>query len=113
MGMDEFKEFVKNKPFLKEKVKRKEVTWQELYERYDLYGEDDDAFKEDKHKKEEKNDEGISKVLDMLGDVDINKISEGLNGMRKILNIITEVTSLDTDLGFNKKRSRPYQRKDD
>ena len=49
----------------------------------------------------------------MLGDVDINKISEGLNGMRKILNIITEVTSLDTDLGFNKKRSRPYQRKDD
>lgn len=111
MGMDAFKEFVKNKPFLKEKVEKGETTWQELYERYDLYGKEDDIFKE--NKKEEKRDDNVSRILDMLTDVDINKISEGLNGMRKILNIINEVTNIDGGLGFMNKRNQPYKKKDD
>ena len=43
--MDEFKKFVSNNPHLKKKINQKETTWQELYEHYDLYGEDDEIFK--------------------------------------------------------------------
>ena len=44
--MEKFKKFAATKPFLKKMVDNKETTWQELYERYDIYGEDDDIFKE-------------------------------------------------------------------
>ena len=36
-NINEFKEFVKTKPFLLEKVRKGDTTWQKLYESYDLY----------------------------------------------------------------------------
>ena len=45
--MESFKKFASNKPFLKKKVDNKETSWQELFERYDIYGEDDPIFKEE------------------------------------------------------------------
>ena len=34
--MEEFKKFASSRPFLKKKVDNKEVTWQELFEKYDI-----------------------------------------------------------------------------
>ena len=50
---EEFKEFCKTKPFLIEKIHKKETTWQELYEIYDIYGKDADIFNEEGKKEEE------------------------------------------------------------
>lgn len=108
MSMDTFKEFVKNKPYLKDKVDRKETTWQELYEHYDLYGEDDDLFKESNEKRKATKEDGLSHILDLISDVDINKISEGLSGMKKILNILNEVT-----MGDNNIKKRGSRKRDD
>ena len=43
-SFDEFKKFISDKPYLKEKVKTNKTTWQELYERFDLYGSDDEIL---------------------------------------------------------------------
>ena len=91
--LEEFKEFIKDKPFLREKVNNKETTWQSLYETYDLFGEDADVFKE------EKRDIGNSNVrnnpnslLKMLEGVNLDKINENLEGMKKILGVLGEFT---------------------
>ena len=89
--MEEFKKFAASKPFLKKKVENKETSWQELYERYDIYGENDDIF------------------MDMLNSIDIDKITEGLNGMKKVLSILSEVTSKE-DNTSRKKMNQPYER---
>ena len=119
---ESFKEFVKEKPFLKEKVKNKETTWQELFERYDLYGEDDEIFKEKdeenkKENKEEENvekEEGITSLLGLLSGLDMDKISESLNSMKKVLSILSEVTRKDDDSSFtSRKKTAPYVKEDD
>ena len=103
--LDEFKAFAHERPFLREKVKQGEMTWQELYERYDIYGPDDEIFKEK---------EGLDSILDAISGFDVDKISDGLNGMKKILNVLSEVTRPEeTPPLSRRKMSKPYQRNDD
>ena len=124
-SFEEFKTFIKDKPFLKEKVRKKEITWQELYERYDLYGKDDDIFQNniDENKNEENNeqkeekdkkDDSMSSFFNMLSGIDVDKISDGLNGMKKILSILSEITVGDELNSFTSRRAnKPYKRDDD
>ena len=107
--MEEFKKFASSKPFLKKKVENKETTWQELYERYDIYGENDDIFKENEKESKRKNGDSFSAFMDMINNIDIDKITEGLNGMKKVLSILSEVTNKDENTS-RKKMNQPYER---
>ena len=121
--LEEFKEFAKTKPFLKTYVEIGKYTWQDLFERYDIYGPDDDVFKEELEKektngeeetKTSEKKEGLGSILDAISWFDADKISEGLNGMKKILGILSEVTKPDELPKVSKRKmSRPYQRNDD
>ena len=110
---------------MKDKINKKETTWQELYEHYDLYGPDDELFKDDKkeeeveHQEEEKEDtknkdDTMGSFFNMLSGIDVDKISDGLNGMKKILNILSEITVGDEVNTFSARRNqKPYKRDDD
>ena len=105
--MEEFKKFASTKPFLKRKVDNKETTWQELYEKYDIYGEEDPIFKEETSSKNETS--SFSSFMDMLNSIDIDKITDGLNGMKKVLSILSEITRKDD--GSNKRKmNQPYEK---
>lgn len=110
--MEEFKKFASSKPFLKRKVDSKQVTWQELYERYDIYGEDDEIFKEDtkeQNANNRKSGDSFSSFMEMLSNIDIDKITEGLNGMKKVLSILSEVTQHE-EQPSKRKMNQPYER---
>ena len=108
--MEQFKKFASNKPFLKKKVDNKETTWQELFEKYDIYGEDDPIFKEEKNSNNQKQDNSsFSSFIEMINNIDIDKITEGLNGMKKVLSIISEITQKD-EVSSKRKMSQPYER---
>ena len=113
---EEFKEFIKDKPYLKDKVKNNKTTWQELYERYDLYGKEP-VKEEETNKKDDKEekDDSLSSFINMISGLDVDKISDGLNGMKKILNILSEITVNDDVSSFTSARrnQRPYKRDDD
>ena len=121
---EEFKSFIQDKPYLKDKVKNNKTTWQELFERYDLYGEKDEIFQneikeeiEEKEGTEEKNsksEESFSSFFNMLSGIDVDKISDGLNGMKKILSILSEITTTE-DIGnvSSRRNQKPYKRDDD
>ena len=121
--LEEFKEFAKTKPFLKTYVEIGKYTWQDLFERYDIYGPDDDVFKEELEKektngeeetKTSEKKEGLGSILDAISGFDADKISEGLNGMKKILGILSEVTKPDELPKVSKRKMyRQYQRNDD
>ncbi|MGN1295273.1 MAG: spore coat protein YlbD [Bacilli bacterium] len=93
--MEEFQKFIAANPSLKTLVDNKDYTWQELYDRYLQNGEKDPVFL--KHINGENNENESSSTLssffDALTGVDIDKVAEGLNSMKKILNVISEVTS--------------------
>ena len=117
--MDDFKKFVSKKPYLKDKINKKETTWQELYEHYDLYGEDDEIFKDEENKEEESQgnqssqENSINGLFDMLSGIDIDKIADGLNGMRKVLSILGELSSTKDDRNMKNPKPKPFSRDDD
>ena len=125
---EEFKEFCKDKEYLKQNVKNGKYTWQELYEIYDIYGQDADEFKEnveenkedvseqeskEQESKKSKND-SLGGIFDLISGFDADKIQEGLNGMKKILAVLGEISKPEEQEVFDTRASkRPYQRNDD
>ena len=93
--LDKFKEFIKDKEFLVNKVNNNETTWQHLYEIYDLYGEDASIFKEEKNDSKDLNESKINNLLKSFEGVDVNKINENLEGVKKILAVLGEFTKKD------------------
>lgn len=125
---EEFKEFCKDKEFLINKVKSGQTSWQQLFEVYDIYGPEADEFKEPSEPEEEKSEEktedesehksekkeGINGIFDLLNGFDPDKLSEGLNGVKKILAVLSEVTKPEENEYVTKRKmTRPYQRSDD
>ena len=116
--LDDFKAFAHTLPHLRELVKKGKYTWQELYERYDIYGPSDEVFivkeeKEEPKKESKEKKEGLDSILEAISGFDVEKISDGLNGMKKILNVLSEVTRSDETPLTKRKTARPYQRNDD
>lgn len=100
--IDMFKEFVNKKPFVKKLVDQKKFTWQELYERYDKNGENDIAFIEPN--KEEK--ASVNNIFDVLSSIDVDKLADSLNSMKKILSVISEITAGEDSLDRKRKNNR-------
>jgi len=51
--LEQFKKFVKDKPYLAKEVKDGKISWQTLYETYDIFGEEHEFFKQPEEEKEE------------------------------------------------------------
>ena len=112
--------------FLIDKVNSKETTWQNLYEIYDLYGESASIFKQpDNEKNVEENineannprnesagDGRVNSLLKAFEGVDVNKINENLEGVRKILAVLSEFTKKD-DVKPKRTYEKPNNRYDD
>lgn len=114
--LDKFKEFIKDKEFLIDKVNNKETTWQNLYEIYDLYGEDATIFKQNQPKEDNQtqlnNDNRVNSLLKAFEGVDVNKINENLEGVRKVLAVLSEFSKKD-DIKPKRTYEKPNNRYDD
>ena len=86
---DEFKEFVKSKPDLINYVKSGKGSWQDLYEVYDLYGEEDSAW--DKYLEDDQR-VGLAELSKAVKNINIDNIQKHINNAQKILGVIEELT---------------------
>lgn len=95
---DEFKVFASKHPELVRYIKNGETTWQNLYEIYDIYGEEESAW-QDYLKKEEtikSNDLNFKSFTDKLKNIDLSSIQEHIGTAQKALGIVQELTSKGT-----------------
>ena len=94
--LEKFKEFIKDKEFLIDKVNNGETTWQKLYEVYDLYGESASIFTNKETNRETTTENNkANNLLKAFEGMDMNKINENLEGVRKILAVLSEFTKKD------------------
>ena len=92
--LDEFKDFVKKHPLLKQKVLSGEKTWQQLYEDYVILGST--AFEEEVETKQEKkntttnvNTEDLIKtVVGYVKKIDPDQITKTVTSIQKVLELI-------------------------
>ena len=82
---EEFKKFVRKNPEFSDYVNKGDISWQQLYEMYDLYGADSKVF--DKYRKSSNVD--FNKIKDTSKNIDVNKLEESINNAKKSLEIIS------------------------
>lgn len=93
--IDEFKLYVKKNPKLISYVKDGSMTWQKIYEIYDLYGEDNDAwnkFLSNDNVTKETSKSSISSVGDivrMVKNMDVDKVQEGITSLQKAVDLFS------------------------
>lgn len=94
-NIDGFKSFVKKHPNLITYVKNNNESWQRLYEIYDLYGEDDNAWKEYLKPVEESNKTskttGLNDLVNMAKNIDVDKVQNGITSLQKALGLFSEL----------------------
>jgi hypothetical protein len=83
MSKETFKEFIRSKPELVNYVNNGTMTWQKFYELYDLYGEDNNIWKQYQTKTELK----VSELLDKFKPEIFQKHLENAS---KVLDIFSE-----------------------
>lgn len=130
--LDEFKQFIKDKPYLANDVRDQKITWQTLYETYDMFGPDHDFFKapnlesnktENISDEERKNEESSSKpasndtvgrFFKQLQKIDTQKISDGLENVKKIVGLIDEFRpNLASSSKLASSRIKPFRKYND
>ncbi len=100
MSKEEFKNFVKKNPQLIKYVKNNEMTWQKFYEIYDIYGEDEHAWKDYLNVKKEIKDVtsstlGVTEFVNWLKTVNLDNLQEGINNVQRVLGIFQDFTKKD------------------
>ena len=87
-----FKNFVRTKPELIKYVENNEMTWQKFYEIYDLYGEDENVWKKYSGVDERSVADSISKITNMVKNVDVNSIKSHINTAQKAIDFVQDLT---------------------
>lgn len=118
--LDSFKEFVRNNSFLIRYIRSGEKTWQGMYEIYDLYGEDEEAWKNYLEKNDNSNKSNHSKnsgyfdeLVRMAKNIDVNKVQESITSLQKTLGLFGElfVNKNGDDNGNREYNPRPLYRR--
>lgn len=123
--IDEFKLFVKANPFLISYIRDGKKSWQDLYEIYDIYGDNEEywntyleeaATSETNDKKStSKNNsnsftEHIDELIKMAKNVDVDKVQEGITSLQKTLALFGDLFA-SKNTSTNSYNPRPLYRR--
>ncbi|MBR1413168.1 MAG: hypothetical protein IJ574_00660 [Bacilli bacterium] len=91
---EDFKAFVKNHPQLISYVKNNEMTWQQFYEIYDIYGEDEETWnKYVLNNNVSSLPSSLNNIKDLVKGIDLNTIHKHIGTAQKALGVIEELTT--------------------
>jgi len=85
-----FKTFARNHPELVNSIKTGDTSWQKLYEIYDIYGEDDRAWKNYFNKNTTTNN--FSDITNIVKNIDMDSVQKHINTAQKALGLVQELT---------------------
>lgn len=114
---EQFKNFVKENPVLVKYVDSKEMTWQQFYELYDLYGNDNDVWNKyldnsatKKNVEDEKN-ASFTDLLAFLKTINLDSLQEGINSVQRVLGVFQDFSNKDSKVEEKKDyKPRPLYR---
>ncbi len=110
---EKFKDFVKQNPILLTHVKDGSMTWQKFYEIYDLYGEDNEAWKDYLTVSAASAAATSFDLIGFLKRIDLDSIQNGVNSMQRVLGLLQDM-STNKKSTSEKQKPRPlYKHFDD
>ena len=115
MSKVEFKEFVKKNPKLIKYVKNDEMSWQKFYEIYELYGDDNDAWKDyltDNNNKTEiiktsTTTFGVNEFVNWMKNINLDGLQEGIGNIQRVLGVFQDFTKKESNSEVTKQEYKP------
>ncbi len=93
---EKFKDFVKSNPILLKYVQNGKMTWQKFYEIYDMYGENNEAWKDYlKTDVAEKTLEGFD-LVSFIKNLDLDGIQNGVSSIQRVLSLLQDMSQSKT-----------------
>ena len=102
--LDNFKRFVSNHIEFVDLVKSNKTSWQKLYELYDLYGEDENIWK---NTSSSINDGlSIKSLLNTLKMINLDSLEENISSIQKAVNLVEELTKPNNEEEIKPKENK-------
>ena len=90
MSKETFKTFARNHPEIANKVLDGKASWQQLYELYEIYGENNQVWDNYIDKKEMQNTT-FKDIFEMMKNIDLNSLQEGIQNIQKTISLIQNI----------------------
>lgn len=89
----QFKEFISKHPEILSYIKNKEMTFQDFYEIYDIYGEEESAWEKYFSNRELSSaTDKINELTSIFKNINMDNIEHHVNNAQKVIGIIQELT---------------------
>ena len=88
----EFKSFVSKHPEFVTYVKNNNTSWQDLYEIYDIYGENSEVWDKYLTDTSATSTASIGELKNILKNVNMDNVQKHINNAQKAVNLIQELT---------------------
>ena len=86
MSKEDFKKFVRKNPDLIKYVNSQNITWQKIYETYELYGEDESIW--NKYVYENKIPNSLNEIFNNIKKIDLEKLQTGIENIQNTISMI-------------------------
>ena len=98
---EEFKNFVKENPKLLKYVKSGEMSWQKFYEMYDIYGKDEEVWKEyltvaTVSAATTASAFSFSEMVNWLKNIDLDSVQTGIGNLQRVIGMVQDLSNKDT-----------------
>lgn len=95
--IDNFKKFISNHPEAIDYVKNNKVSWQSLFELYDLYGEDNTVWNKYFTVSSIKDTVNLKGLLSTLKNINLDSLEENISSIQKAVSLVEELTKKETE----------------
>ncbi len=89
--IDDFKLFIRNNPKIYKSVINKKTTWQELFELYDIYGENNEIWDDYNETKDGFN---LNKILNNLKNINSETLESNIDNLQRATKFLEDITSV-------------------
>ena len=90
---EEFKNFVKKYPELAVHVKNNTYSWQDLYQVYDIYGEEKEVWDQFINVETDSRDAPLIELAALVKGVNLANVQKYINNAQKAINVVQELTT--------------------
>lgn len=114
---EKFKLFVKGHPGLLKYIKSGEMTWQKFYEIYDIYGEDDAAWKEyltigtataaAATTAAASTPNTFGDLMSFVKNIDLDSVQNGVSSLQRVLGVLQDFGTTNSSTPKEEYKPRP------